>query len=73
MKQTVTEAIKGAEKKFESYYLDYFNNFLTYGGYADYYWLEDDEAAKRIDLGRVIHNHRTAPHETTTQTERTAR
>jgi hypothetical protein len=37
-------------------FLDYINNFLTIGRFADYYGLEENEAQALIDAGRIIHN-----------------
>ena len=36
-------------------YLDYFNNFLTIKGFADYYAMTETEAQEVIDKGRAIH------------------
>ncbi len=41
--------------RFESYYLDWVNNFITIQGYADYYDLPLEYAHKRITIGRKIH------------------
>ena len=39
-------------------YLDWFNNFLTYERYAEYYSISVDEAKQVINLGRTYHNQR---------------
>ena len=36
-------------------YLDYVNNFLTVGNFADHYGMSEREAHLLIDLGRIIH------------------
>ncbi len=54
----IENAVESAASKFESYYLDYFNNFLTVGGFADYYGISDEEAERRISIGRKIHHKR---------------
>ena len=46
--------------KFEAYYLDWVNDFLTIEGYANYYAIEESEAKSRIDIGRKIHNQKHA-------------
>lgn len=40
--------------KFVSMYLDYRNNFLTVGAFADYYGISDKNAKRIIDIGRQI-------------------
>lgn len=40
--------------KFVSMYLDYRNNFITIGAFADYYAINDKTAEKIIDIGRQI-------------------
>ena len=40
----------------ESYYLDYYNNFITVASFADHYDLTIEEADILIDLGRMINN-----------------
>ena len=42
--------------KLESYYLDYFNSFISVAAFADYYGLTTEEANILIDLGRMINN-----------------
>jgi hypothetical protein len=37
-------------------YLDYFNNFLTVGAFADYYGISDEEAEFVIEVGRKLNN-----------------
>ena len=37
----------------EKMYLDYFNNFLTVGAFADYYHISDKEAFDIIKEGRI--------------------
>lgn len=51
-------AVEKAADKVESYYLDYFNNFLTVAGYADYHCLTVVEAKNRINAGRKINEKR---------------
>ena len=41
--------------KIEAAYLDWFNNFLSVAGYADYYGIPIDKARHTIDLGRRLH------------------
>lgn len=53
------DAVRTAANQFEGYYLDYFSNFLTVEGYADYHGINDEEAKKRINLGRKIHKQHT--------------
>lgn len=45
-----------AAKRIESMYLDYVNNFLTVGRFAEYYKLTEDEANIIIEAGRKL-NH----------------
>lgn len=40
--------------KLEALYLDYKNNFLTVGAFADYYGFEDEYAARVIFIGRKL-------------------
>lgn len=40
--------------KFAAMYLDWINNFLTIGAFADHYNISDETAARIIDLGRQI-------------------
>ena len=42
-------------ERFENYYLDWLNNFISVQGYADFYNLPLDYAQKRITIGRKIH------------------
>jgi hypothetical protein len=37
-------------------YLDYLNNFLTVDCFAEYYWLDNDDARIIIDMGRKYNN-----------------
>lgn len=37
-------------------YLDWINNFLTIGGFADYYGLTDMQAETLINLARDVYN-----------------
>ena len=39
-------------------YLDYFNNFLTIEGFADWYGIGEKQAAAIISAGRKIHHQR---------------
>jgi len=36
-------------------YLDYFNNFISVKGFADYYAMTEKEAQETIDNGRALH------------------
>ena len=40
-------------------YLDWVNNFLTIGGFAEYYGLTDNQADTLINLAREVYN---SPH-----------
>jgi hypothetical protein len=57
-KETIEEAIESAADKFEEYYLDWVNDFLTIQGYAEFYAIPESEAKQRIDIGRKIHKQR---------------
>lgn len=43
------------QKQLAEMYLDYFNDFLTYDRFAEYYGLNIKEATNLIDLGRLAH------------------
>ena len=43
-------------------YLDYFNNFLTIKGFADYYAMTEAEAQEAIERGRTIHEAQFSEH-----------
>lgn len=43
------------ESKLELMYLDYVNNFLTVGAFADYYDLSINGASAIIESGKKIH------------------
>jgi hypothetical protein len=45
------------KNKLETAYIEWFNDFLTIGGYADYYHISDERAERIISLGRKL-NHR---------------
>ena len=47
-------------ERFEGYYLDWMNNFVSVQGYADFYDLPLDYARQRIRIGRKIHEKNTA-------------
>jgi hypothetical protein len=51
----IEKAVLETGDRFEKYYLDWVNNFLTYQGYADFYGISIIHASKRIELGRKIH------------------
>lgn len=36
--------------------LDWYNNFLTVGAFADYYHIDDERAARIIDIGKRLLN-----------------
>lgn len=55
----IDDAIEKTADKFQAYFLDYWNDFLTIEGYARYYSIPMDEANQRINIGRKIHNART--------------
>ena len=42
----------------ENMYLDYFNNFLTVGRFAEYYGISVKEANEIINLGRIINQNK---------------
>ena len=42
----------------EKMYLDYFNNFLTVGRFAEYYGISVKEANEIINLGRIINQNK---------------
>jgi hypothetical protein len=52
----IENALAKTEKDFIDYYLDYWNDFLTIGGYARYYGITENKAAKRISIGRKMFN-----------------
>ena len=37
-------------------FLDFWNDFLTIEGFADYYWMSDKRAETIITIGRRIYN-----------------
>ena len=41
--------------RYHELYLDYFNNFITTGRFAEHYNLDTETAAAIIDLGRELH------------------
>tara|TARA_R110002012_G_C11622682_1_gene609158 strand:+ start:1637 stop:1840 length:204 start_codon:yes stop_codon:yes gene_type:complete len=43
---------------FQEMYLDWFNNFLTVEGFADWYGISEERAAVIISAGRKIHHQR---------------
>ncbi len=49
------------KKKFESMYLDYFNNFLTVTTFAEWYGITEDQARRIIHIGRSL-NQRNPKH-----------
>jgi hypothetical protein len=57
-KEKIEETIEAVADKFEEYYLDWVNDFLTVQGYADFYAIPESEAKQRIDIGRKIHKQR---------------
>lgn len=44
-------------KTLQDIYLDWFNNFLTYQGFAEHYGLSVEEAKQLIDMCRKVHLH----------------
>lgn len=44
--------VNGLKADVKAMYLDYVNNFLTVGGFADYYGISDEQAQKIIESGR---------------------
>ena len=53
------KALKAAyDKHLDFVFMDWFNNFLTYERFAEYYGLEIEQAKKAIDAGREIHDKR---------------
>ena len=40
--------------QFTNMYIDYINNFLTIGAFADHYCISDKTAERIIDLGRQV-------------------
>ena len=44
------------EQNYIRLYLDYFNNFLTVRGFADYYGLSINEAHNVINIGHNYNN-----------------
>ena len=44
-----------ANDYFESLYLEYFNNFLSVEGFAEYFGFRTEQAQAIIDHGRKIH------------------
>lgn len=46
------------DSKKEELYLDYFNNFLSVGAFAEHYNLEISEAEKIIKEGREINHNK---------------
>lgn len=42
----------------EKMYLDYFNNFLTVGRFAEHYNISVKEANEIINLGRIINQNK---------------
>jgi len=55
----IEKAVEEAADKFQAWYLDYVNDFISIPGYAIYYGISVDEAENRIQIGRKIHNQRT--------------
>ena len=42
-------------ERFQGYYLDWLNNFISVQGYADHYRLPLATAEKRVSIGRRLH------------------
>ena len=40
----------------EKFYREYWNDFLTVAGIAEYYGITEDKANDLINKGRIIHN-----------------
>lgn len=53
---TFSEVLDKTGNEIIELYLDYFNNFLTVGAFADYYGLDDVDAYYIIELGRKLNN-----------------
>ena len=51
-------AVEESADYFESLYMDYFNNFLTVAGFAEYYGWSESKAAQFIGIGRKINHAR---------------
>jgi hypothetical protein len=43
-------------ERFEGYYLDWLNKFISVQGYADHHGLTFEYALKRISIGQKVHN-----------------
>jgi hypothetical protein len=43
------------KRELSEVYLDWVNNFVSVGGFADYYGLTEDQARTLIDLSRSIY------------------
>jgi len=52
-------AVEEAADKYQDWYLDWLNDFMSVQGYASYYGISEEEAEKRIRIGRKIHKQRT--------------
>ena len=48
-----------SREQLKAVYLDWINNFLTIGGFADHYGLTDRQAEILINLAREVYN---SPH-----------
>lgn len=46
------------KEKLANMFMDWFNNFLTYERFAEYYDISVPEAKQIINLGRKYHNER---------------
>jgi len=55
----IEKAVEEAADKFQAWYLDYVNNFISTEGFAGHYGITEEEAEKRIRIGRKIHKQRT--------------
>lgn len=53
---TFSEVLSKTDKEIIEIYLDYFNNFLTFSAFADYYGFDDIDAHYIIELGRKLNN-----------------
>ena len=54
IKVSNNELVQYNNKDLHSIYLDYFNNFLTIGQFAEYYKFTEYEARKVIELGGMV-------------------
>jgi len=53
---TFNEVLDKTDEEIIAMYLDYVNNFLTVGVFADHYGLNEIDAHYSIELGRKLNN-----------------